>query len=217
MPNPIFETRHSGGFVVSENDGYRSRDAGIFVNTGTVDLVLVAGTVLANGAEGNAVVTAGANTGTGTLGGLTFGPGAVIGKYLVAASSATSFTVTDPRGESLPPATVATAYSDAELSFTIAAGGTAFVAGDSFTVAIPAADASYVPWKNANPAVAIAYNTGIVPASSTAKITVLTRAAEVNAAELIYDPAITGSVNPTPTALAILAGQQLRAQGVVFR
>jgi hypothetical protein len=42
--------------------------------------------------------------------------------------------VTDPEGNALPNATVGTPYVNAEINFTISAGGTPFVANDSFTL-----------------------------------------------------------------------------------
>jgi hypothetical protein len=44
------------------------------------------------------------------------------------------FSVTDPEGNALPNATVGTPYVNAEINFTITAGGTAFVANDSFSL-----------------------------------------------------------------------------------
>ncbi len=73
------------------------------------------------------------NTGNGTVGSITLAPGAAFGNYVLTATSATEFTVTAPNGDDLGVATVGTAFNDI-VAFTIAAGSTAFVAGDAFTL-----------------------------------------------------------------------------------
>ena len=107
----------------------------------TQPIVLAAGTAVPRGAvlgqqtSYSLVSTPGTNTGNGTIGGLSSGTGAKIGIYVLTATGATTFTVTDPEGTALPNATVGTAYSNTNgIGFTITAGGTAFAAGDSFTV-----------------------------------------------------------------------------------
>ena len=60
------------------------------------------------------------------------------GVYTVTMSSPTTFTVTDPSGTVLPPGVIGTAYVNAEINFTVNAGGTAFVAGDSISVVLDA-------------------------------------------------------------------------------
>jgi hypothetical protein len=80
---------------------------------------------------------AGANTGTGTLGALAVTAGvAQSGAYNVKLTGATTFSVVDPSGQALANGTTGVAYSDDGVAFTITAGGTAFVAGDSFTVTV---------------------------------------------------------------------------------
>ena len=147
LPTPInlSEFRHSGGFIVSEAHGTLSRDTITYVNTGSVDVQVVAGTVLALSSEGSdAVVTPagagtnGANTGTGTITAPTFGAQAKPGVYKITFTGATTFTVTDPTGDVLTTTgATGTAFLDAQLGFTITAGGTAFVAGDGFAITVP--------------------------------------------------------------------------------
>jgi hypothetical protein len=96
---------------------------------------LVRGTVIGRQSTFSIIATHGTNTGNGTIGAITPGTGTqTSGSYSLVATSATTFTVTDPEGTALPNATVGTAYVNAEANFTITAGGTAFVAGDSFTL-----------------------------------------------------------------------------------
>jgi hypothetical protein len=102
------------------------------------------GAVLGQQSLGTPTGAAGSNTGNGTIGTLANGAAALPGAYLLTATSATNFTVTDPKGTSMPPATVGANYSDAKLAFKITAGGTPFVAGDTFTVTVPNGSGSYV-------------------------------------------------------------------------
>ncbi len=93
------------------------------------------GTVLGQQSSYSVLPTPGAaNVGNGTIGGLSAATGALIGNYSVVATSATNWTVTNPEGTALPAATTGAAYANGGLGFTITAGGTAFVAGDSFTL-----------------------------------------------------------------------------------
>ena len=84
---------------------------------------------------------AGGNTGNGTLtnvapaAGVEYSGSALPG-YVLTATSATQFTVTDPEGNAVTgsPAVVGTPFTSGEIDFTLTAGSTAFVAGDSFTI-----------------------------------------------------------------------------------
>jgi hypothetical protein len=95
---------------------------------------LVRGAVLGQQTTSTIVVTPGTNTGTGTVGTTSLGATQTFGAFLLKATSATVFSVTDPEGNALPNATVGTPYVNAEINFTITAGGTAFVANDSFSL-----------------------------------------------------------------------------------
>lgn len=76
------------------------------------------------------------NTGDGTIGTISAGAKVKDGVYTLTATGATTFTVVSPDGESLPDATVGTAYTNAQVNFTITAGGTPFVAGDEITITV---------------------------------------------------------------------------------
>lgn len=84
------------------------------------------------------------NTGNGTIGALSVGATPVTGGYSLVATSATVFAVTDPEGTALGNATVGTPFVNAEINFTLTVGGTAFVAGDSFTVTVSDAVGTYI-------------------------------------------------------------------------
>ncbi len=81
-------------------------------------------------------IAAPANTGNGTIGSLSFTSPAQIGDYTVSLTSATAFTVTDPRGVAVGTGTVGTGFNSGGVAFTLTAGGTAFAAGDSFVVSV---------------------------------------------------------------------------------
>jgi hypothetical protein len=78
----------------------------------------------------------GTNTGNGTLGTLSAVSGALAGAYVVTMLTATTFSVIDPTGVRLKDGVNAAAYSAEGITFTVTAGGTAFVAGDKFTVTV---------------------------------------------------------------------------------
>ncbi|WCM21367.1 hypothetical protein NDK50_07940 [Paraburkholderia bryophila] len=83
-----------------------------------------------------AVGVAGSNTGNGTIGTLSATSAATPGAFKVTFTAATAFNVTDPNGIALKAGATGAAYTAEGLTFTITAGGTAFVAGDSFTVTV---------------------------------------------------------------------------------
>jgi hypothetical protein len=80
------------------------------------------------------------NTGNGTIGAVTVtgASNPSIGDYIATFTSATAFTVTDPRGETIGSGTAGTAFSAGGLGFTITSGGTAFAAGDEFIISVGA-------------------------------------------------------------------------------
>lgn len=134
---PLQEQWHDGGFIVSESNGHRSRDK----ITLTGGARVLAGTVLGQSSVGTSAAAAalGSNTGNGTIGTIT--PVTIptqIGVYSLVFTSATAFTVTAPNGATAN-GTVGVAFSALGIGFTITAGGTAFVANDSFVITTTAA------------------------------------------------------------------------------
>jgi hypothetical protein len=75
-----------------------------------------------------------AGTGNGTLTGYKGGSASVAETFTITATSATAFTVVGSVSGSLAGATVGTPYTGTKVQFTLTAGGTAFVAGDVFTL-----------------------------------------------------------------------------------
>jgi hypothetical protein len=74
-------------------------------------------------------------TGNGTIAGLIGGSASVAEIFTILFTTATAFSVTGSISGALAAGTVGVAYSTTKIKFTITAGGTAFVAGDAFTIA----------------------------------------------------------------------------------
>lgn len=77
---------------------------------------------------------AGANTGNGVLSAMSSTDKAKAGAYKLTMSAATVFNVSDPDGVRLKDGATGVAYTAGGLTFTLTAGGTAFVVNDSFTI-----------------------------------------------------------------------------------
>lgn len=105
----------------------------IIIASGTYKRGTVLGQVSTLNVETVATST---NTGNGSVGSISVEDAAPLGAYTLTATAATTFSVTDPEGTALAEATVGTAYTSDDLNFTITAGATAFVAGDSFTLTV---------------------------------------------------------------------------------
>lgn len=139
---PLVESFHDAGFIVSIGPGHQSVDQ----ETLTGGVKVLAGTVLGKVTSGVSATAAaiGSNTGNGTFGTITAqaSPGTMIGTYSLVYTSASAFTVTAPDGQTATGSN-GVAFSALGIGFTMTAGGTAFVAGDGFT--ITTADAPGAP------------------------------------------------------------------------
>lgn len=203
----LLEGQRTAEFLVSEAENARSRDVGVMNNGTGADIAYPAGLVVQQQAVAPAVTKAGpVGTGNGTMGTVTVGPNARIGAYKVKFTSATAFDVTDPRGYKIDSGTTGVAYSNNELGFTITAGGTAFVSGDSFTVTVGTGDASWAPLTSSNLAndapLGVLFDNIVVPASGSKRVTVICRSAELNGGELKYDASLnTGNITTAINAL----------------
>ncbi|MBU8540821.1 head decoration protein [Falsiroseomonas tokyonensis] len=217
MPSVISEPVRAGEFLVSEANGYRSREAIIIANTTGAEVTFGAGLVLAQRAVGAATSAAksGGNTGNATMSAVTVGPGAKVGVYTVRMTAATAFTVRDPDGFMIGTGATGVAFAD-DIVFTMTAGGTPMVAGDGFDVTMAAGDLAYVPFTNATnlPAAAVLYGPVTVPATSTGRGTGIVRDAEVNAHALQYDSSLSGG---GLTAAKTAAALSLKAAGLIIR
>jgi len=137
----LTEGRHTAEFLVSEAEDNRSRETVTVASGQDLDAGAVLGKLTKRQAA--AAIPTNAGTGSGVMTALTFGPDVQVGSYVIAlteTSATAAFTVTAPDGTSLPNGAVGTAYTSSHLSFSIADGGT-MTAGDTYTVAVTAAQA----------------------------------------------------------------------------
>ncbi|EJM20176.1 hypothetical protein PMI21_01078 [Pseudomonas sp. GM18] len=224
---PLVEQRHAGGFIVSIGNGHQSIDR-VEMTQGFGRLM--AGTVIAFSTAtftATGAATSG-NTGNGTLTGAVATYPALAGTYTIKLISSTEFTVTNPNGELVPalggtveidddgvvvgPGTVGTVFNAQGIGFLLAAGATAFIEGDGFTIAVTDTGGGWAPLKSSSSGVTsygLLYsvtdtaNAGVMAAA-------VVRQAEVNAAELIWDASLSATQQNTATAA-------LKAQGVISR
>lgn len=192
MTTVLTEGFRPGEYLVSQAEGYRSREQVTLLS----GQVVTPGTVLArvDHAGASAAAVAG-NTGDGTIGAVTLAAGAASGVYTVSATASTKFRVEDPSGVLIGTATVGTQFAKSGLTFTVAAGGTAFAVGDAFTITVAAGSGKYVALDLAGSdgrqhAVAVAYGDGDATGGDR-RLTVTARDAEVNANSLTWPTGIT--------------------------
>lgn len=200
---PLVESFHDCGFIVSLANGHQSVDQGVL--TGGVKVL--SGTVL--GVVGNALTAAaaalGANTGNGTFGAITVqaAPGTMIGTYSLLYTSASAFTVTAPDGQTATGSN-GVAFSALGIGLTMTAGGTAFVAGDGFTITTTATPG--------NPTFASAANAGNTGNGTMGSTSVAGYAAKAGAYSVEFDDATHYVVND-PTGIEVGHG----TTGVAFK
>lgn len=219
MVSPVLtEAFYTGAFLVREANGYFSRDPGLMANASAADVQYQGGLVLSSGnVESAAAAPIGANVGNGAFGAIAVVPGTAPGAYVLNFESPTAFTVEGPNGTEIGHGIAGAAFAAGGLGFTFTAGGTAQAAGDSYAITVtpPAGPGTFVPYTGVLPAVAVLFNRLFVSAGSTRRVTVVTRMAEVNGAELQWDASVTGSASVA--ALQAAALQQLAALGIVAR
>lgn len=215
----LTENRHDAAFLLSEANGYRSRQSITLRNAGVAAVTLLAGTVLAAITTGalSAVATAFAgNTGNGAMGAVTVDAGAQTGtwKVLITEPGANvgNFVVERPDGTIDGQGDVAAAYNGG-INFTLADGATDFVAGDGFDVVVTAAAATgqgqYVKHDpeatdGTQFAAAILFGEVTVPAGGTADGAAIVRDAEVRTAYLVWDDHDAGEKTAAIAQLATL-------------
>ncbi|WJN74372.1 MULTISPECIES: head decoration protein [Burkholderia cepacia complex] len=158
---------------------------------------------------------AGTNTGNGAIGSLSVqGYAAKVGVYSVEFDDATHFIVSDPAGAEVGHGTTGVAFKAGGLSFTITAGGTAFVPGDSFTITVAAGSSKYKPFDPANvdgsqiPSGILFATKDVTSADKPCAVVV--RNVEVNASELVWPTGMSAAA--IATALA-----QLKALTIIPR
>jgi hypothetical protein len=166
---------------------------------------------IANGAAPVVAPKTGGNTGNGTLTNVETVQAATAtsGNYVVVFTAATTFTVVDPKGTQLAAGKTGTYYED-KIGFLITAGGTAFVAGDTFTIGVGTGTGYVTFWTGNAPVAGIIYNTDFVPAGGTLKMAAIMRHAEVAASSLQFPAGTTAAQMQT-------AYSQLRALNIIPR
>ena len=222
MVSPVLnESRWSGEFLVSEANNTRSREQVTLKQQTYVapQVYSQGGTVLGkyDVSTGAPVYAAtGGNTGNFTCSAVVESAGAKLGAYRIEFIAATKYNVYDPAGIFVGEGTTGVAFSGGGLAFTITAGGTAAVAGDSATITVAAnADAGkYGPLDLAaanglQNAAAILFNTLDASGGDT-KATVIIRAAEVNGSELVYPSGATANQIAAINAQLSAIGIQVR-------
>lgn len=209
MSKVFNEPRHAGEFILSEANSQRSREGVTIGASQNIE----AGTVLALLAQAGGVTTsvdaASGNTGDGTLAMASpaVSSKAKNGTYTATATSATVFAIESPSGASLGNATVGAAFNK-EIKFTITAGTAAFVAGDSFKIAVGVETpgdyhaVAYDPdgQDGSEKAAAIAIYPAVTGSSETVKIAAIFRDAEVNGQCIAWPEDVTTEQKAAATA-----------------
>ncbi|MGE0723966.1 MAG: head decoration protein [Alphaproteobacteria bacterium] len=131
----------AGDWLKHESDPRYTRDRVVLATTGS-ERTIASGTVLGRiltQTPGVATAAPG-NTGNGAMGTVTVGAGAVVGSHrleiVTAAANGGQFTLRNPAGALVGMGRVGVAFAGGGLAFTLADGGTDFVAGDAFTIAV---------------------------------------------------------------------------------
>lgn len=212
------EARHAGEFIISEADGHRSRDnVTIALNQTIIAGAILGATEVVAALTASVVVPAG-NTGNGvaTLANPAVSNVAQDGDYILTATDATHFSVQTPDGHEIGPLTVGQAFNK-DVKLTIAAGGVAFVAGDSLIVRV-GVEPGDLQYSALNPAAndgtqkaaAVAIYAVTTDGVNTAQIAVIDNDAELNGQCLTWPAGITA---PQKAEAMV----QLRKLGVKIR
>lgn len=155
------------------------------------------------------------DTGNGTCSAILTEPGVIGGTYTFTATSATNFTGVDPQGNILPALTVGAQYNGGGLQFTVTAGGTAYVAGDTFTITTYTGNDMYYPvnasaYDGTQNAAGILIQQWYVGGTANLNVAIVSRAAEVIADRLCWPSTITDDQQRNWTL-------QLQALGIIVR
>ncbi len=154
------------------------------------------------------------NTGNGTCSAVTAKAGCQAGTYSGEFIAATKFNLYDPSGKFVAEGSTGVAFSN-QIGFTITAGGTAFAAGDGFTIGVAAGSGNVTPVNAAAvdgsaAAIGVVMRPATVPAAATAAVVLLERQGVVLSDNLIWP---TGASNNQIAAWTA----QLAAAGIISR
>jgi len=209
----------AGGFMVSEAEGFLSRDQIVVLSGEVLKAGHVVGRIMV-GATAASAPNAG-NTGIGIMGAVTAGAAARPGVYhvrLQTAGATGQFIVESPDGVEVGVGAVGTAFSAGGLSFTLADGATHFLEDDGFAITVSAGTEKYREYNPANtdgsgvPAGILWDNCDATAADQ--KATVVNNACEVNAGELTWFSG--ASAGQQSAALYFLATErQIKARAAI--
>jgi hypothetical protein len=181
----LYPVPHIRSFILSEAPGNRSRENAVLTGD---NAVFQSGALLTQSGDtgaGTFAMDAGA-TGNPTVGTITVGAAAVAGKYTIEFTAPTKFDVEDPKGVRVGSGTTGVAFSKGGLGFTLTAGGTAAVAGDTAVITVAQGTLKYTRYTAAGaagPADAVLYN-GSGAFTGDKKVTIFVRDCELNLFEL---------------------------------
>jgi len=202
----LTEGNHPGSFMVSEAEGYRSRDTFVVALNQTLVAGQVVGKTAVVGQVTWSVAVDAGNTGNGVFtidGAAPVAAGAKNGVYrvvndLVAANSG-EFVVFDPDGVEIGRVAVAATFNN-QIKFVIADGATDFAIGDAFSVTVGIEETDYqVAAYNPTGADGTQHVAGIIwsnvttDGTNTQKAVVVTREAEVRGIDLTWPGGITAA------------------------
>jgi hypothetical protein len=150
------------------------------------------------------------NTGNGTCGAITAKAGVQAGTYYGEFTAATKFNVFDPYGKLVAEGATGTAFNN-QIGFTITAGGTAFVAGDGFTIGVAAGNGNVMPLNvsavdGSAVAMGVVVKATTVPSNATAAVVVVERQAVLLSDGLIWPAGISGAQQTNALAQLAFAG-----------
>lgn len=221
----IIETIHAGAFIVSEAPGFQSRETAVIAASQTIVAGQVLGkTAVVAGVTSSSAADAG-NTGDGAMTLDVTTPVAANAKNGVyravciePATDGGTFAVLDPDGVEIGRYVVGAPAFNNQVKFVIADGLTDFAAGDAFSIAVGIESVTDEQFKaldlsatdGVQNATAIAVYAATTGVGETKKIAILSRNAEVRAADLSWPDGIT-------TVQKAAAIEQLGALGIVLR
>lgn len=197
MPTVITEGRRTAEFLVSEANGYLSREEATLLEGQNLKAGSVLGKITAGGTVTVTKTDVGGGKGAITLATPSYGAGVLAGDYKVIiiepASDAGTFVVEGPDGVVVGHGTVGVAFADV-VKFTLADAATDFVAGDTAVIHVAIADPANVgkhkQWNPSNTdgsevADAILY-ANVDATDADHRATIIAREAEANGLVLEY-------------------------------
>lgn len=189
MAQKLYSVPRLRAVILSEATNQRSRENIVVLSDGALFQSGALLTQSGDAASTGIFAAVAGNTGNPTVpAGVAVGQKGIPGVYTMTFSEATKFRVEDPQGALVGTGTLGQAFNKGGLTFTPAAGGTAAVNGDAFTITVAPGDrkySRYTPNGAAGPADAVLYaSIPAVAAGTNVKAVGFVRSAELNRFEL---------------------------------